>query len=741
MQTLGVLSAIEFLHSKNVIVGDVFPDLIAIDNDNAPFLLTFGTQTLFPELQADSQSAKYLFSAPEMQNRNFYTMKTDIFAFAMLVLRIFSRGQLLWKKEAATLTVSNRLSAGFRPIYEDKIPLFIQNLIEFCWATDPGSRISAYQAELKFLNDSNTYLKASKLQLYNQYEASISSALYDPIDQDCTNFVMKINQLSVKGKKLAIRYINIQEHILGVTYKNFTKVFNWLKNNVDPETDFDHLLNFFSIASFCRYATLDVISRLFIAISKQFQQFNNLPITFLKVAFSTMEKTEPLPGMMGTMNFIFYLYCNNAYKAAEIVEEIKNLFERPTNSKNACLAFCWFANVVHDLDKDLFDRIFALLKDHADDDFFHEQYRAFYNNFAEYSKDNFAFYKNVLPDGYTLDKLTNFIRVDDAQEFHDIVQGFPLPIKFKVPCNIFEPCSFACDSTFCQLYTLLYSSQRIFQQLILNKTASVPNEKPFRKIGHYAVAGGSEPFVRYVLETRGEAANGCPQVAATYHRNNIFNTILKYHPDMTEPDKDGKLVITASAASNNIYMLLQCLQTGVSITTRETFGWTTLHAAAEKGRDEVLEILLEVDQVDVNAADIWGCTPLHVAVDRKQISITKILLKAKGINVNAQNEDGKTPFHLAVQNCCIPIIELFLKKRSVRTSIKTSKGQNALHIAASTGNVKVFELIAKSTKINPEEKDLKGRTPYDIAKSNNFEDILKLCEEQAKLSGREDCRV
>ena len=45
----------------------------------------------------------------------------------------------------------------------------------------------------------------------------------------------------------------------------------------------------------------------------------------------------------------------------------------------------------------------------------------------------------------------------------------------------------------------------------------------------------------------------------------------------------------------------------------EKKGHTALHIAALKGNYEIMEVLLEMTKVDVNAADEAGCTALHIA--------------------------------------------------------------------------------------------------------------------------------
>ena len=736
---LGLINAIKFLHSKNFVCGDIYPELIFYDQKMCPFLTVFGHYNLFPNYENDTAKIlKSITTAPELQLRYQPNEKSDIFAFAMISMRLFSKAILLWKKEASQLSLALRLSNGYRPVLDDRIPLFLQNIIEMAWDQDPTQRPTAKSIEIKIIKDAQQYFIDSKNQMFFQYQNSISQYLSNAILTDFTSFVNATPQLSQKGKQLANKYISFQEHILGVTFQNYNSTLQWIIDRIDPNKDKIHILNFFIVAAKCRYRVLNELSRLLIAISNKFEQMKDLPQQFVMECFQIMMKKEPLQSMTGPLYFIFYLYLHKAITEDLLVSQTKNLYLHSVNQNHACLPFCYFANIIYHNDRDLFDKIWKIFENNANNDFFNDQYKVFYQNFNDYKKDDFAFYMEYLPEGKSLYPLTNYLRYDAYQSFQSLAIGSPVPLRFKIPSNVFEPCSYATESTFFQLYALLYNSQKIFHQLMLNRTSALPGEKQFRKMGQYAVAGGSEALVKQVFNFRAEYIAGTPQVAAKFHRNDMFKTILKYHPDMTVPDKDGKLVTTAAAESNNVFMILQCLKIGISI-TNEAFKRTPLHAAAQNGSLEALEILLEVDQADVNARDIWGSTPLHYSVDNCKYLTTKLLLKTKNIDINAVNEKGKTPFHLAIQVQDVPIIKLFLTHKSLKTNLTTVKGQNALHLAAKT-TAEIFEIVAKSSKINPNEKDNKGRTPLDLAKENNLNDIVNLCENYMQKYSTE-CRI
>jgi hypothetical protein len=81
--------------------------------------------------------------------------------------------------------------------------------------------------------------------------------------------------------------------------------------------------------------------------------------------------------------------------------------------------------------------------------------------------------------------------------------------------------------------------------------------------------------------------------------------------------------------------------------SKNEFGVTPLHRAAEGGYKDVVELLL-AHRADVNAKDNDGDTPLALAAWDPYIyvDVTKILL-AHGADVNAKDNNGQTPVQIA----------------------------------------------------------------------------------------------
>jgi ankyrin repeat protein len=86
-------------------------------------------------------------------------------------------------------------------------------------------------------------------------------------------------------------------------------------------------------------------------------------------------------------------------------------------------------------------------------------------------------------------------------------------------------------------------------------------------------------------------------------------------------------------------------QEGADLEARDQRGWTPLHAAAERGRREAAEFLLDKG-ADWEATDQDGQTPLHLAAKRANDKVVKLLV-ARGADPRARDQSKKTPLHAA----------------------------------------------------------------------------------------------
>ena len=132
-----IAEVMEYLHSRRIIHRDLKPDNIMICN-KSPILIDFGLSR--NELGADTittEMGTYNYMAPEVF-KNEYGRSVDVYSYAMILWELYSKIVPFAGKKMAV--ISNEISNGIRPEFDDNCPDGLRNLIIKGWSADPKSR-------------------------------------------------------------------------------------------------------------------------------------------------------------------------------------------------------------------------------------------------------------------------------------------------------------------------------------------------------------------------------------------------------------------------------------------------------------------------------------------------------------------------------------------------------------------------------------------------------------------------
>ena len=123
----------------------------------------------------------------------------------------------------------------------------------------------------------------------------------------------------------------------------------------------------------------------------------------------------------------------------------------------------------------------------------------------------------------------------------------------------------------------------------------------------------------------------------------------------TTKDGDAALHLALKGCNPGAAELL--LERGADVTAEDKGGKTALHIAAERGRSDLVGVLLKQGGVAVNAVDENGLTPLHWSAARGRLKPYEIgdgdhrgvveLLATHGGDVTAEDDEGWMPVHRA----------------------------------------------------------------------------------------------
>ena len=192
------------------------------------------------------------------------------------------------------------------------------------------------------------------------------------------------------------------------------------------------------------------------------------------------------------------------------------------------------------------------------------------------------------------------------------------------------------------------------------------------------------------------------------------------------------------------------------INARDNEGFTLLHRAAQKGRDELVQYLLDQgSDIHAQTEDVkdtalhwashngyvgtarlllnrgaklegtnkWSWTPLHTAAGKGQTEIIHLLL-AYGANVHAKTDDEETPLHWASNKGSLNAVQLLLS-HGARVDEATQEKETVLHLAVSENNIEISRLLLnQGAKVNAQTKE--GNTPLHWASHHGYVDTAEL---------------
>ncbi|WWC98460.1 hypothetical protein V866_005351 [Kwoniella sp. B9012] len=157
----GVAQGMDYLHSRDVLHGDLKGQNILIDDEGRPRLCDFGLSQIKIDItsksanptEMESNAGTLRFLPPERLNLSPLTRECDVYSFAMTIYQIYS-GEIPF---AALDTYNAKMSIleGIRPPQISDIPDRIYELMTRCWAADPRVRPSFAEitVELKAMYD------------------------------------------------------------------------------------------------------------------------------------------------------------------------------------------------------------------------------------------------------------------------------------------------------------------------------------------------------------------------------------------------------------------------------------------------------------------------------------------------------------------------------------------------------------------------------------------------------------
>jgi ankyrin repeat protein/serine/threonine protein kinase len=765
----GIANALRDLHHRGLFVGDLSPARIFLaENFRAKLALPLISAFRDPNRLASEELSVQLYVAPELWQGGEATVKSDCYAYGLICYKMWAR-EITFPKALSGISFVRNIISGARPIVPGIVSPIAKTMITRCWASDPNDRPFAFDLMI-LMNRNVEYfieLYSSDTKQLCQYQRRILRELFSihpmikeeekkvfpimrPVPAQPTE---KIDSRPVftpliygNGRAFTDMIIRFQRQLWQLRTVNRAEVLPPLFD----ATPFDRIQcvvwNLFLVSE-CVYYDIPVFAHFLkelCELPERRRKTAAVKATVLRLLRQSLIQGECFPKDVAKVAFVFHCMSNGLFAAAEIVGFVRQFADDwiETRKKANCLLFAWFAPEINAINKDLFELLLSVFRHVVTFPNVSFAFVHFIERFDSLREGRWSGLRQKRRDEADARQNVTFtLRRDDASVLRNAVENTNIPVNKRVMPDIHIPCPLVHDHPSLLMYAAAYQAVNCFQYLQLTGQPFVNKDDKYRSLADFAVAGGSLTIVRFVENMPNTNFDSCMQVAVRHHLGSLFVYLAKSHDvALDAADRFGKAVITSAAAMDNVNGVLYCLGRGIPVSTHETFGWTVLHCAAERGCFDVIYVLMHVDGTEPNARDTWGNTPLHLATDRVMVDVVKYLLRKKKVHVNAETCDGMTAFHIAAESNVPELLAVFVACMRVDVNARNARGMTGLHLAVRTGNPKVVEMILRRHDLLTGIRSIRGKTALDMAKKRNQAEILELFQESEKVR-REKCSV
>jgi ankyrin repeat protein len=191
-----------------------------------------------------------------------------------------------------------------------------------------------------------------------------------------------------------------------------------------------------------------------------------------------------------------------------------------------------------------------------------------------------------------------------------------------------------------------------------------------------------------------------------------------------------------AAAENGHADIVQALiDAGANVNLKRFNGTTALITAARAGHLNIVQILLNVPGIDLNASGAGGMSALLTAAANGYVEIVRLLIQ-KGANINDKNNAGMSVLHLACHWGYNDVVKALLESQAVNVNYATIfHNETPLYLAAKKGFAEVVRTLmddprtvvdqktleaADNGEFSAEIQEMVDKAPYNLANATNL---------------------
>ncbi|CAI2171452.1 7070_t:CDS:2 [Funneliformis geosporum] len=149
-----IIIGIENIHDANIIHRDIHSGNILTDGTVRTTICDLGLCKSSTESSSEDIYGVIPYMAPEIFQRQTYTMASDIYSFGVIMWEVVTRRRPFWYRSHDTELIID-ICNGLRPQIFADVPEGYVNLMQLCWDNEPNKRPTAVDISEKLVQMRN----------------------------------------------------------------------------------------------------------------------------------------------------------------------------------------------------------------------------------------------------------------------------------------------------------------------------------------------------------------------------------------------------------------------------------------------------------------------------------------------------------------------------------------------------------------------------------------------------------
>lgn len=370
--------------------------------------------------------------------------------------------------------------------------------------------------------------------------------------------------------------ISIQEPIINIDESNFEEILQIILNSVFISTPekLNQLVKIILVAVEYRPFKIPLIADLCLNLSNNESSENELSQLKPQLLFKIFSST--ISSYIKPEELYFMTVCleNGFFSSQDIVASIDQYIRDNPEENFGLIKFIpWFGPEIDSTRKDLLNILGDVYDpDDHDEDEIPPEVDSIIQKIQNREEIDWKYVRKSRINGCGESEINKIIKNDDIDSLQKLASDPTFDFDSFLGHSIYEVSNFcSTDLTILQL-SAFYSAIKCFKFLILNEASIDINDSEGKTTAQFAVAGGCNEIIR-VLEQRKCSFEGTLEIAALHHRQSVFWWLYDtYYPILTESEEKPNLILTQCASSNNLKILLYCLEKGFNVNQKNQMG-------------------------------------------------------------------------------------------------------------------------------------------------------------------------